>query len=394
MHRVRWGRALAGVVLVAACSSSPTGGGGGTGFDFVLQPVVTGLSSPLFLTAAPGDTAREFVVEQTGKIRIIRHDSLLSTPFLDVSSHIAYDGQERGLLSVAFAPDYATTGHFFIDYTDTAGDIEVMRYTVSADPNVGDPASADTVLEIDHHTYANHNGGLLLFGPDGFLYIGTGDGGSGGDPLGNGQDSTKRLGKILRIDVSSLPYKIPVTNPFASKPPAAPEIWAYGMRNPWRFSFDRQTHDLYIGDVGQDTYEEVDRAPSGDPGGHNYGWNVMEGLHCYPPGSSCSMAGLTLPILEYAHGAGDAVGCAIIGGYVYRGTLAPGLQGRYLYADLCSGFIRSFVWSGGVTNQVDLTQMLGAKAGVTSFGEDARGELYLVVGDGTVYRFVAAPAIG
>jgi hypothetical protein len=352
-----------------------------------LHLITNALSKPLYLTAVPGDTAREFVVEQTGKIRIIRHDTLIATPFLDVTSRIAYDGSERGLLSVAFDPDYATNGHFFIDYTDTAGNIEVMRFTVSADSNVADPATADTVLEIDHHTYPNHNGGLLLFGPDGFLYIGTGDGGSGGDPLHNGQDSTKRLGKILRIDVSSLPYTIPASNPFASKPPAAPEVWAYGMRNPWRFSFDRQTHDLYIGDVGQDTYEEVDREASGDPGGHNYGWNTMEGMHCYPPGSSCNQSGLTLPIFEYAHGPGDIVGCAILGGYVYRGRLAPELSGRYLYADLCSGFVRSFTWTGAVTDQLDLTPEVGAYAGVTSFGEDARGELYLVVGDGSVYRF-------
>jgi len=242
------------------------------------------------------------------------------------------------------------------------------------------------VLEIDHHAYANHTGWLLLFGPDGFLYVGTGDGGSGGDPLGNGQDSTRLLGKILRLDVSTLPYTIPAGNPFKAKPPAWAEIWDYGIRNPWRFSFDRLTHDLYIGDVGQNAYEEVDREGSGDPGGHNYGWNVMEGTHCYPSGASCAPPGMTAPILDYAH----TDGCAIIGGYVYRGSLAPGLQGRYLYADLCSGFLRSFVWSGGVTDQTDLTPTLGAHAGVTSFGEDSRGELYLVVGSGDVYRFEAA----
>ena len=378
-------------LAVAACSNlGPQGGKTITGPSH-LHLITSTLSKPLFLTAAPGDTAREFVVEQTGKIRIIRHDTLLAAPFLDVTSQIDYDGQERGLLSVAFDPSYATNGHFFIDYTDTAGNIEIMRYTVSADPNVGDPATADTVIEIDHHTYSNHNGGLILFGPDGFLYIGTGDGGSGGDPLGNGQDSTKRLGKILRIDVSALPYTIPSSNPFKSKPPAAPEVWAYGIRNPWRFSFDRQTHDLYIGDVGQDAYEEVDRAPAGDPGGHNYGWNTMEGMHCFPPGASCNQTGLTLPILEYAHGPADAIGCAIIGGHVYRGSLAPELTGRYLYADLCSGFVRSFKWNGAVSDEVDLTPEVGSYPGVTSFGEDARGELYLVVGDGSLYRFEASP---
>lgn len=378
---------LLAIVAVGACSGLGPGPAGGK--PVRLRLFASGLDKPLYLTAAPGDTARQFVVEQPGKIRIIQHDSLLATPFLDITSQVGYDGNERGLLSVAFDPNYAGNGHFFVDYTDVSGNIEVMRYTVSANPNAGDPATADTVLEIGHSTYANHNGGLLLFGPDGFLYIGTGDGGSGGDPLHNGQDSTKLLGKILRIDVSSLPYTIPSSNPFASKAPARPEIWAYGMRNPWRFSFDRQTHDLYVGDVGQDTYEEVDFAASGDPGGHNYGWNVMEGMHCYPPGSSCDQTGLTLPIFEYAHGPGDVVGCAILGGYVYRGSLAPALSGRYLYADLCSGFVRTFTWTGAVTDQLDLTSEVGSHAGVTSFGEDARGELYLVVGDGSVYRFEA-----
>lgn len=377
-------RTLAVALMATACSIDSTGNTPPAGVS--LHLIAQGLSSPLYLTAAPGDTAREFVVEQTGTIRIIRHDTLLATPFLDVTSRIQYDGSERGLLSLAFDPSYASNGHLFIDYTDTLGNIEIMRFTVSGDPNVADPASADTVLEIDHHTYTNHNGGLLLFGPDGFLYVGTGDGGSGGDPLHNGQDSTKLLGKILRLDVSALPYSIPTGNPFKTRPPARPEIWDYGIRNPWRFSFDRFSHDMYIGDVGQNAYEEVDREASADPGGHNYGWNVVEGNHCYPSGDPCAPAGMTPPILEYSH----ADGCAIIGGYVYRGNLAPGLQGRYLYADLCSGFIRTFVWFGGLTEQTDLTPTLGAQAGVTSFGEDARGELYLVVGSGTVYRFEAA----
>jgi len=376
------------LLVITACSQSGTAPSPAPVAK--LHLVAQGLSAPLYLTAPPGDTAREFVVEQPGTIRVIRHDTLLATPFLDVSALTDYDGGERGLLSVAFDPAYAANGHFFVDYTDTAGTIQIVRYTVSADPDAGDPATATPVLSIPHATYANHNGGLVLFGPDGFLYIGAGDGGSGGDPLGNGQDSTKRLGKILRIDVATLPYTIPASNPFASRPPAAPEVWAYGVRNPWRFSFDRRTHDLFIGDVGQDTYEEVDHAAAGDPGGHNYGWNRMEGMHCYPPGSSCSEAGLTPPILEYDHGANDVNGCAIIGGYVYRGSLAPTLAGRYLYADLCSGFIKSFVWANGVTDQLDLTTLLGAHPNVTSFGEDARGELYLVVGgEGTVYRFQA-----
>jgi glucose/arabinose dehydrogenase len=379
-----------GYRLAAAASGIPTDTSG----SFVvfkatlaLHLIAGSLSEPVYVTASPGDTSRIFIVEQTGTIRVVLHDSLLATPFLDVGSRISV-ADERGLLSVAFDPGYASNGRFFVYYTDTLGNIQIVRFNVSGDPNVANLASASPVLSIAHSTYDNHNGGLLIFGADGYLYAGVGDGGGSGNPLLTGQDSTQLLGKILRIDVSGASgYTIPASNPFASKPPAAPEVWAYGMRNPWRFSFDRTTHDLFIGDVGQDLYEEIDHQAASSTGGENYGWNTMEGLHCYSPSTGCNQTGLVLPVLEYAHGPG----CAVIGGYVYRGTDVPQLSGRYVYGDLCGGFIKTFTWSSGVTAQQDLTTQLGSHVNMSSFGEDARGELYLVVHDGQVYRFESAP---
>ena len=351
-----------------------------------LQLLASGLSQPLYVTAPPGDTARLFVVLQTGQMRIIRHDTLLPAPFLDVTALVSCCG-EQGLLSMAFHPNYAQNGFFFIDYTDVNGDTRVARYRVSANPDSADGASATAILS-QAQPFANHNGGLLLFGPDGCLYVGLGDGGSGGDPQGNGQNLGTLLGKILRIDVNgSLPYAIPAGNPFAGTAGARPEIWAYGLRNPWRFAFDRQTGDLYIADVGQNLHEEVDFQPAASRGGENYGWNVMEGLFCYNA-STCTQTGLTLPVLDYAHDQG----CAIVGGYVYRGTRLRILAGSYLYSDNCTGFVRSLrVANGQVTEQHDWSILLQAGQGVTSFGEDARGELYITTGSGSVYRIVPAP---
>jgi hypothetical protein len=351
-----------------------------------LTRVASGLTAALYVTAPPGDTLRIFVVQQNGFIRVLRRDTLLATPFLDLSSLVAYSG-ERGLLSMAFHPSYATNGQFYVYYTGPSGTITIARYRVSSgNPNVADPASAQILLSIPHATYSNHNGGLVAFGPDGYLYIGTGDGGGGGDPLGNGRDSTKLLGKILRIDVNgAAPYAIPPTNPFFGRPPAAPEVWAYGLRNPWRFAFDRGGGgDFYIADVGQNLWEEIDFALAGDPGGHNYGWNRMEGTHCYSPSSGCVSTGLVLPVYEYDHGSGS---CSIIGGYVYRGTRVPALAGRYFFADLCTGWVRSLKMQGGVATDVqDHTPQFGVHTQITSFGEDGRGELYITVGSGEVYR--------
>jgi glucose/arabinose dehydrogenase len=374
--------------VALACESTTSTGGTGSGSDSVgLQVVTAALSSPVFVTSPPGDTARLFVVQQGGEIRIIKHGSLLSTDFLDVSSHVS-SGGERGLLSVAFHPSYSSNGRFYVYFTNPSGDIRIVRYVVSADPDVADSTSGDTVVSVFHETYDNHNGGLVAFGPDRRLYAGLGDGGSSGDPSGNGQNLDTLLAKILRLDVDGgSPYAIPAGNPFVGRAGARGEIWMYGLRNPWRYSFDRTTGDMYIGDVGQDLYEEVDVLPAGSPGGEDYGWNTMEGKHCYNA-SPCSMTGLVLPVLEYTH----ADGCAIIGGYVYRGSAVPSLSGLYLYGDLCNGWVRSFRYSGGQATDTRNWPSLGiAGGGLTSFGEDARGELYMTTSGGTLYRIVSKP---
>ncbi len=371
------------------------GGSGGSATVVVsaapaLQLVASGLSKPLYVTQPPGDTSRLFVVEQTGTIRVILNGTLLTAPFLDVSGLISVNTSERGLLSMAFHPNYAHNGQFFIDYTDLiSGTVRAARYTVSADPNVADPSSAQVIIAV-RHEFTNHNGGLVKFGPDGYLYMGIGDGGGEGDPLGAGQKTDTLLGKILRIDVNSgSPYVVPASNPFVGVPGFKPEIWAYGLRNPWRFSFDRSTGDLYIADVGQAAWEEVDVQPAQSAGGQNYGWNIMEGTICYPPPTTgCSQTGLVGPVLEYDHG--PTGGCAITGGYVYRGTQLPLLAGRYLYGDYCKGWVRSFRYVNGTA--VDPQDVFTTSVGnITSFGEDNRGELYVVTQGGNVYRI--APAL-
>jgi hypothetical protein len=331
---------------------------------------------------------RLFVVEQGGVVRVIRRDTLLATPFLDLTTKIDAGG-ERGLLSLAFHPQYAANGRFYVYFTDPNGDIRIVRYVVSADSNVADSLSGDTVLAVPHPGQSNHNGGQLQFGPDGKLYAGLGDGGGGGDPDTNAQNRHRLLGKLLRLDVAGASgYTIPADNPFATDTSAAPEIWALGLRNPWRFSFDRQTGDLYIGDVGQGAWEEVNVQQAPGVGGRNYGWNTMEGLHCYPPGTAtCNQTGLALPVLEYDH----QIGCSITGGYVYRGTRVPVLSGQYLYADFCSHFVHALSFSGGQVIDIDLTTQLDPHGDVSSFAEDGRGELYIITLGGSLYRIVAVP---
>jgi glucose/arabinose dehydrogenase len=373
--RAIWGPLCAAALL--ACGGSPAAPPMVVD-SLRLAPVVSGLSNPLYLTSPPGDTARLFVVEQGGKIWIVQHGVQLTTPFLDVSAKITSTG-EQGLLSVAFHPSYATNGYFYVDYTDLNGDTHVERYTVSADSNVADTASHKLILFVAQ-PYANHNGGLVMFGPDGMLYIGMGDGGSGGDPQNRAQDPDSLLGKLLRIDVDhGDPYTIPPGNPYATGGGRG-EIWAIGLRNPWRYAFDPPSGLLYIADVGQDSWEEVDVEPA-TLGGLNYGWRIMEGAHCYTP-NPCQSTGLTLPVIEYDH----SQGCAVIGGFVYRGALFPALRGQYFYGDLCSGWVRSFSYAGGaVTSRTDWT--LNASLGTPlSFGEDANGELYVLTAGGTVYR--------
>ena len=356
------------------------------------ERIASGLSQPLYITAPPRDVSRIFVVEKTGRIRVFRWGALLPTPFLDISTLVS-NGSEQGLLGLAFHPQFVDNGRFFINYTNTAGDTVIAEYRISANPDVADPSSARIVLQVAQ-PYSNHNGGHLAFGPDGYLYIGLGDGGSGGDPQGNAQNPSRLLGKMLRIDVDAAqPYGIPPTNPFVGSSPPLDEIWALGLRNPWRYSFDRVTGDLYIADVGQNRYEEINFQPASSSGGENYGWNIVEGNgHCFPSGSSCNQAGLTQPIHEYDH----SQGCSVTGGYVYRGCKMPDLRGTYFYADFCSGWVRTFRVVGGIaTDHQDRTAELESSGvsidQVASFGEDARGELYIADLGGEVFKIVPAP---
>jgi len=378
-HRVLTG-SLALLALLG-CNNTPATAPPPTSDTLKLVPVVTsGLSSPVYLTAPTGDTARLFVVEQGGQIRIVQHGQLLPTAFLDIHTRLV-SGGEQGLLSVAFHPNYGANGFFYVNYTDLNGDTRVERYTVSAaDSNLADTTTHKLILFVPQ-PYTNHNGGLVMFGPDGMLYIGMGDGGSGGDPENRAQHPDSLLGKLLRIDVDhGDPYAIPPNNPLATSG-GAPEIWALGLRNPWRFAFDRSAGLLYIGDVGQGAWEEVDVEPASQ-GGLNYGWRLMEGAHCYNP-TNCSSAGLVLPAVEYDHSNGQ---CAVIGGFVYRGARFPALAGQYFYADLCAGWVRSFTYAGGaVTGQTSWT-LEPSPGSPLSFGEDSRGELYVLSSGGTVYR--------
>jgi glucose/arabinose dehydrogenase len=347
-------------------------------FNIRLTEIASGLSNPLYLTS-PRNDSRLFVVEQAGRIRIIKNGQLLSQPFLDIVTRVS-SGGERGLLSVAFHPSYATNGFFYVNFTDLAGNTRVERFKVSSNPDVADGSSSKFILGVTQ-PFANHNGGLNVFGPDGMLYIGLGDGGSGGDPQGNGQRTNTLLGKILRIDVDNGdPYSISSGNPFVNQTGARAEIWAYGLRNPWRFSFDRTAGLLYVADVGQGTLEEVDVVQA-TRAGVNYGWNIMEGSSCFGS-SGCSTTGLERPVFEYNHSGGA---CSITGGYAYRGSALPEVAGHFFYSDYCLGFLRSFLYANGVaTDQRNWD--VGSIGSVTSFGEDSAGELYVVVQQGRVYR--------
>ena len=347
---------------------------------------MNGLSEPVDIQTAPGDTNRLFIVEKTGTIRVFRGGALEPRAFLDISSRVS-SGSEQGLLGLAFHPQFAANRRFYVDYTDGSGNTHVVEFLASA--GLDSATTTEREILFVSQPAANHNGGQVAFGPDGYLYIALGDGGGSGDTYGNGQNLGSLLAKLLRINVDAgSPYSIPSDNPFASQSGALGETWDYGLRNPWRFSFDRSNGDLYIGDVGQDLYEEVDYEPHG-AGGKNYGWNIMEGLHCYGS-STCNQAGLTLPVVEYSH----QDGCSITGGYVYRGSEIPGLDGTYFYGDYCTGIIRSFsINQGKAIDARDWTSALrtqsgGPMAGLSSFGQDARGEIYLALLSGEVYQIV------
>jgi glucose/arabinose dehydrogenase len=351
-----------------------------------LETVATGLSRPVFATAPIGDD-RLFIVEKPGYVKILENDSLVSGNFLDINELVS-GANEQGLLGLAFHPDYATNGLLYVSYTDAAGDSRVVEYKVSADANVADETKARLIIEIDQ-PYANHNGGMIMFGPDGYLLFGLGDGGGGGDPDENGQNTNTLLGSLLRIGVdgddfpgnANRNYTIPADNPFVGTS-GADEIWAYGLRNPWRFSIDEGTDLLYIGDVGQGAWEEVN-INARTVGALNYGWNSFEGDHCYDTDDGCDRTDKVFPAIEYSH----SYGCSITGGYVYRGSELPDLAGHYFYADYCAGDLLSFKYEAGlVGSEKNWTSDLGKIGRVTSFAVDSSNRLYILNDDGQLLR--------
>lgn len=333
--------------------------------------IVSGLERPVDLQ--PDGSGRLFIIEKPGRIRILQNGQLLDQPFLDITDRVGSNGNEQGLLGLVFHPQYAQNGRFFVNYTDTSGNTVIARYQASSDPYVADSNSEVKLIAVDQ-PFPNHNGGVLAFGPDGYLYAGLGDGGAAGDPFGNAQKTNILLGKILRIDVDSAePYAVPADNPFGN------EVWAYGLRNPWRMSFDKSTGDLYIADVGQNTWEEIDYLPTGSPGGANFGWDQREGMHDYEGSASPNFIE---PIAEYSHQEG---GCSVTGGYVYRGSM-PEWKGIYLFGDYCTGFMWGLIKSNGGWQK---QQLFDVDFTITSFGQDESGELYALSDmsdSGSVYR--------
>jgi glucose/arabinose dehydrogenase len=369
-------------VLSVVCSLLALAGQSKVSAETVLDPlnlqfteVTGGLSQPVFITNAGDGSGRLFILERAGRIRILKNGALLGTPFLDIDMSVNSVGGEQGLLGLAFHPNYASNGLFYTMHTAQDKSLVLSRFSRSAgDPDLADENSGVPLLTIPHPANNNHNGGMLAFGPDGYLYWSTGDGGGGGDLPNNAQNLTVLLGKILRLDVDSgSPYGIPASNPFVDDPNPAvrEEIWVYGLRNPWKFSFDSLTGDLYIGDVGQGAREEIDFQPAGSTGGENYGWRVMEGSLCFNPASGCNTSGKVLPVAEYDHN----TGCSVTGGYVYRGSRYPLLRGHYFYGDFCTGAFFSLQGSsaGGWT----VTALGDTPYSISTFGEDEAGEIYL-----------------
>ena len=369
-----------------ALAGNPLGGDSGSPIQLV--PVATGLESPLFVTHAGDQSGRLFIVEQPGRIRVVKDGKLTRRPFSDISRRVSFGG-ERGLLGLAFHPDYARNGRYFVNYSrEDDGATIVAEYHVSNDSDVSQ--DSERVLLVVEQPYGNHNGGMIAFGPDGYLYIGMGDGGAGGDPGNRGQNNETLLGKMLRLDVDrGKPYSVPPDNPFASPFASGkrrPEIFAYGFRNPWRFSFDRESGKLWVADVGQNAWEEIHVVRRGK----NYGWRIMEGTHCYSPSEGCAQTGLEPPVAEYAHERGR---CSITGGYVYRGPRNPAFRGMYLFGDYCSGEIWGL--SAGHADTSESTTavevLLATDLNISSFGEDEAGELYAVDPGGAVYEIVPRP---
>ena len=353
-----------------------------------VQTVGRGLDLPVYVTNAGDASGRIFVVEKKGTIRLLGNGEV----FLDIRDRIRAGGDhrdtaeaERGMLSVVFHPKFEENGFFYVNYTDLNGDTTISRFNLTTDRNRGDPASEEVLLKVKQ-PHAYHNGGMLAFGPDGYLYIGLGDGGGAGDQFHNAQNLQTLLGKILRIDVDrGVPYAIPADNPFVDDKTARPEIWSYGWRNPWRFSFDRATGDIYMAEVGEYDYESIDFQPADSNGGENYGWPILEGSHCFAD-EYCERSGLVEPVAEYQSHVGDDPECAVIGGYVYRGKRYPMLQGVYLFSDYCSGKVWALKKQEGVWTK---TEMLDIYALVSSFGEDEAGEIYIVDIHGKIYHLTA-----
>ena len=354
-----------------------------------LEKIGESFRLPVDIKHAGDNSGRLFVVEKRGTIRILRDGSPSSTPFLDITPLVRSTESERGLLGLAFHPQYRSNRQFFVYYTDNTGDLVIARYMASSDPDRANPDSGIEILRVRHRDASNHNGGHLAFGPDGYLYIGTGDGGGAGDRFGNSQKPDSLLAKMLRIDVNGgAPYSAPKDNPFVSRSDFRPEVWAWGLRNPWRFSFDRATGDLYIADVGQNVWEEINFQPANSKGGENYGWSRLEGNHCFPIGASCDPSAFVAPVAEYSH---DRGGCSVTGGHVYRGKAQPALTGAYFFGDYCSGKIWSLHRNGGAAWV--MTELLSVRGlAISTFGEDEQGEIYTVNYDtGDLYRIVAAP---
>lgn len=381
MHRpllVRAAALLALPALALGCGDGRVGPYVPPSVQLALQQVATGLSQPVQLTA-PANDPRLFIVEKTGRIRVVKAGQLLAAPFLDLSARVSTAGED-GLLSMAFDPEFVIRSRVFVYFIDRNGDIAVERFSVPVGADVADAASATRVITIPHPGNTNHNGGLVMFGPDGMLYLATGDGGGGGDPAGNAQNLNVLLGKMLRLDVRTLPYAVPASNPFVGQAGRRGEIWAYGLRNPWRFGFDGNTR-LYIADVGQGLEEEIDAVPA-QTAGVNYGWNVTEGTRCFRPSSGCDRIGQTAPVFTY----GRDRGCSIIGGFTYIGSI-DALRGRFLFSDYCTGFLASLA-NPGPDRWVATYWPVASIGEVLGFGEDGAREAYLLSAAGGVYRIV------
>ena len=391
---------VASSTQVGAASSAPVSDGALTtaaAFTLTLTPFKSGFASPVFMTSAHDGSGRLFVAEQGGRVKVISRDgTVLPAPLLDLSARVS-KGTEQGLLGLAFHPNFRTNGKFYVDFTNLAGDTVINEYRLSPPSSNRVTLPGRRIIKIDQ-PYVNHNGGDIAFGPDGFFYIGMGDGGSGGDPGNRAQSRNTLLGKILRINVNghtaTRGYLIPSSNPYVGRA-GRDEIWSYGLRNPWRFSIDPATGALWIGDVGQNRFEEVDRSLRGiykvGGRGRNYGWRVLEGRHCFIPATGCSRIGKTMPLIEYAHDNPNTTddNCAVTGGYVYRGNAYPLLRGQYVYGDFCSG--RIWTISAGASPLVKPTLRLDTSLAISSFALNGGGELFVLSLDGGIYRVGATP---